>query len=281
MNTKQIPGSVNFHLLAECNMSCCYCFAPKRSKLILDDQLKIVRLIGQYYRTREVQNAKITFVGGEPLLNAGLSTLIKTAKEYGLATMVVTNGSLLNSSFFDACDGALDWVGLSVDSLSRQCNRQIGRDCGQSIAVDQEYYRKIVSLVRQAGCRLKINTVVSRYNYQEDFNAFLEWAKPERWKVLQALCVDGVNAAKAQSFVLGPEEFSAFVQRHRTNSKVVETNGDMIGSYLMISPDGCFFDNCKGYTYSKPILSVGLENAFEQIHFDYQLFEDRGGNYCA
>lgn len=279
MNTKQFPGSVNFHLLAKCNMSCRYCFAPKCPNLRLNEQLQIVRLIGEYYRTHQVPNAKITFVGGEPLLNKGLPTLIKTAKEYGLTTMIVSNGSLLSRAFFEECDGSLDWVGLSLDSLSMQCNRQIGRVDRKRPATDEAYYRKIIALVHEAGCRLKINTVVSRYNYEEDLNAFVEWAKPDRWKILQVLCVDGVNDADAQSFLLESDEFDAFVLRHKQYAQVVETNDDMIGSYLMISPNGRFFDNRKGYTYSKPILSVGLEEAFSSIDFDYQSFVDRGGNY--
>ena len=281
MNTKQFPGSVNFHLLAECNMSCRYCFAPKPSRLSLNEQLQIVRLIGEYYRTHQVPNAKITFVGGEPLLNKGLPTLIKTAKGYGLTTMIVSNGSLLSRAFFDDCDGSLDWVGLSLDSLSMPCNQQIGRVDNRGTAIDEAYYRKIVTLVHEAGCRLKINTVVSRYNCEEDLNAFVEWAKPDRWKILQVLSVDGVNDADAQSFLLESDKFEAFVLRHKQYAQVVESNADMIGSYLMISPDGRFFDNRKGYTYSKPILSVGLEVAFNNVYFDYQSFVDRGGNYCA
>ncbi|WP_282071372.1 hypothetical protein [Polaribacter atrinae] len=36
---------------------------------------------------------KITFAGGEPMLCPWLPKLIKTAKELGLTTMIVTNGS--------------------------------------------------------------------------------------------------------------------------------------------------------------------------------------------
>ena len=66
-------------------------------------------------------------------------------------------------------------------------------------------------------------------------------------------------------------QFDEFVARHRHLEDegitiVPETNDDMIGSYAMVDPAGRFYDNVDGkYTYSEPILEVGVERALEQV----------------
>ena len=41
--------------------------------------------------------------------------------------------------------------------------------------------------------RVKINTVVTRTNLMEDLSDFIVEARPERWKLLQVLPVEGQN----------------------------------------------------------------------------------------
>ena len=48
----------------------------------------------------------------------------------------------------------------------------------------------------------------------------------------------------------------------------------------MIDPLGRFFDNTKGeYTYSNPILSVGVQTALAEIRVYPERFIERGGLY--
>lgn len=54
----------------------------------------------------------------------------------------------------------------------------------------------------------------------------------------------------------------------------------MLESYLMINPEGRFYQNSKGsYTYSSSILEVGLESALSEIQFDQKKFLERKGMY--
>ena len=54
----------------------------------------------------------------------------------------------------------------------------------------------------------------------------------------------------------------------------------MTGSYVMIDPLGRFFDNLKErYTYSTPILDVGVVAALEEVAIDTERFELRDGVY--
>lgn len=64
------------------------------------------------------------------------------------------------------------------------------------------------------------------------------------------------------------EEFSSFLDRHRgMPSKIVpEDNIDMHRSYLMLNPDGCFYQReGSNYLNSAPILDVGAGNALRSV----------------
>lgn len=50
----------------------------------------------------------------------------------------------------------------------------------------------------------------------------------------------------------------------------------MTGSYLMISPSGCLFQNGnEEYQYSDPLIDTPFEDALRQIHFDLDKFCSR------
>lgn len=275
--------SVNYHLLEACNMRCKFCFATfndiARSKQQTDMALVIVK------RLAEAGFRKITFAGGEPTLRSDLPVLLKTAKDHAMTTMVVTNGSkLLNPAYFEELTENLDWLILSIDSFNVETNLTSGRHLSKGDAIDAQQYLNICHQAKKFGLRLKINTVVSKYNYNEDMSAFIGLAGPERWKIFQALPVNGQNSHNNGLFEISQEQFNAFLNRHLeaglADIIVPEDNDAMTGSYVMVAPNGCFFDNSKGHhTYSQPILEVGVTEALRQVNFDLDKFLNRGGLY--
>lgn len=60
-----------------------------------------------------------------------------------------------------------------------------------------------------------------------------------------------------------------------------EDNDDMTQSYVMVSPDGKFYQNSEEskYKYSGDILDTGVLTALDQVGFDSHKFERRGGSY--
>ena len=71
-----------------------------------------------------------------------------------------------------------------------------------------------------------------------------------------------------------------FIQTHKNLNPIIESNDLTDGSYLMITPNGKFFQNSYGeYYYSDSILEIGARNAFEQIKFSFDNFEIRGAEY--
>ena len=82
---------------------------------------------------------------------------------------------------------------------------------------------------------------------------------------------------------INEKKFQSFVERHWRYHRiaVVEDNQDMVESYIMIDPQGRFFQNspCSaGYKYSQPILEVGVQKAFEQVNFNPERFLSRYSN---
>ncbi len=278
--------TVNYHLWKPCNMGCGYCFAtfeetptPLRARsLYRDDSIELTRLLcGAGF-------LKINFAGGEPTLCPWISDSIRMAKSHRLTTSIVTNGSRVTAKWLDDLDGCLDILALSVDSVDSATQRSIGRVVADD-PMSADDYLSVCSEVRKRGIRLKVNTVVSRFNKDEDFRPFIISAGPERWKIFQALPVQYQNDARIDEFTITVDDFERYVQRNSSvreiGVKVVpESNDLMTGSYIMVDPLGRFYDNVNGrHTYSHPILQVGVEDALSNVSVSPDRFEERGGNY--
>lgn len=277
--------SVNFHLWQPCNMRCKFCYATfqdvkrtilPKGHLPKEQAIEVVRHLAAH------GFQKITFAGGEPTLCPWLPELIRTAKEDGLTTMIVTNGSRLSDAYLATLRPHLDWVALSIDSLDAATNQDLGRAEPGRGAIAAEGYRALADRVKAHGFRLKVNTVVNRLNWEQDFTDFIACARPERWKLLQALPIAGQNDAHIDALTVTEAQFEAFVQRHAALAAITrivpETNDQIRGSYVMVDPAGRFFDNVEGtHRYSLPILQVGTRAAMQQMGYDEEKFEERGG----
>ena len=285
-STIGIP-TVNYHLWKPCNMRCGFCFATfqdvghntlPKGHLGREDCLKLVDALAG------ARIQKINFAGGEPTLCPWLPDLITHAKKLGLTTSVVTNGSRITRAWLERVNGSLDWAALSIDSVNPETLSGIGRTLRAGPLTADDYERAI-DLLRGYGARIKVNTVVTRSNLEEDLTDFIIAARPERWKLLQVLPVKGQNDAEVDQYVVAPDEFERYVQSSRRVEDygvrvVPESNDLMTGSYVMVDPAGRFFDNTSGtHTYSRPIIKVGVEEAIKDIAVDTQRFLERGGLY--
>lgn len=281
--------SVNFHLWEPCNMRCGFCFATfqdvKRDMNLPRGHLPEEKCILVVDRLAEAGFEKINFAGGEPTLCPWLPNLIIQATNHGMTTSIVTNGSIIDDQWLDNLNGSLDWIALSVDTVDPEKLKHLGRALRGSIPILEEEYLRIVSDIKRHRIRLKINTVVTSVTWQDDLTSFIRLAKPERWKLLQVLSIEGQNDTHIADFKISTEQFEAYVQRNRTVENggvnvVPESNELMTKSYVMIDPAGRFFDNAHGrYSYSRPILEVGVEEALKDVLIDPERFRRRGGKY--
>ena len=218
---------------------------------------------------------KITFAGGEPTVISFLPNLIKYASNLGMTTVLITNGYRITQDYIDLMDNKLNWVGLSIDSGINEINYQLGR--GPSGHVERTL--RVAKLLKDNNIIIKINTVVTSLTWQEDMNWLLEETKPKRWKVFQMLPITGEND-NASDLLVTPDQFTHFINNHKKSNPTPERNDDMKGGYVMIDPEGRFFNNDTGVmTHGPSILDVGVEKAFEFSNFSYDTFLGRNGIY--
>jgi radical S-adenosyl methionine domain-containing protein 2 len=292
MHKNLLPEAVNYHLNKNCNFRCKGCYATfdedpsvRGAMLPRKEMFSIVEAIAAAPLPAGKTQRKLTFAGGEPTLCPWLPELIAHAKDCGLVTMVVTNGSRCTSEYLRRLAPVLDWLTVSIDSLNDETNRAVGRHDSKRLPLGATTYADILAEAAMLRLRTKINTVVNRINCHEDMSGFIADSGIARWKVLQVMPVEGQNDAHIDLLAITRAEFDAYVARHARVSAagirvVPEPVTAIRGSYAMIDPQGRFFDSSAGHhTYSAPILTEGIEEAFVQVSFDRATFEARGGSY--
>ena len=287
MHTASEIPSVNCHLWKPCNMSCKFCFATfqdfdreilPKGHLAPEDCMAVVEALA------EAGFEKINFAGGEPTLCPWLPDLLRRARELALTTSVVTNGSCITREWLARTEGCLDWAAVSIDTLDPVKLQSLGRTTRNGPLSEIDYLR-IGEFLKEGGVRLKVNTVVTRENCDEDLGGFVSRARPERWKLFQALPVGGQNDGQVNNLLIAREEFDRYVTRNRYVESlgitvVPESNELMTGSYVMVDPAGRFFDNVAGvHRYSRPINEVGVEAALGEVTVDPDKFRSRNGLY--
>jgi len=289
-NSSRLPA-VNWHLEAYCNYGCKFCYAPLREqrekeRISKDEGFIILQSIADY------GVEKINFVGGEPMLNPYIDDWIIAAKELGLVTSIVSNGTKMTEEWLLKMAPHLDWLGLSIDASNDKIHARIGRGRFGEIRDNKSSHLKrcleISRFAKKIGYGLKLNTVVCSENIFDDMSELVSEIQPNRWKLFKVLPISGQNDGQVDSMLVTDIQFQKYVNRHRkklTNQKsiqiVSEDNDEMLGTYAMIDPQGLVYTNLNGnYFFSqKSILEVGFSNAWREVNagFSNDKFNERGG----
>ncbi|XP_027696150.1 radical S-adenosyl methionine domain-containing protein 2 [Vombatus ursinus] len=279
------PVSVNYHFTRQCNYKCGFCFHTAKTSFVLplEEAKRGLRML------KEAGMEKINFSGGEPFLHDRgefLGKLVKFCKkELKLPSVsIVSNGSLIREKWFKDYGEYLDILAISCDSFDEQINALIGRGQGKKNHVENLW--KLRRWCADYRVAFKINSVINRFNMEEDMNEQIQSLNPVRWKVFQCLIIEGENAGEdalreAERFVVSDEDFEKFLDRHKAVSCLVpESNNKMKDSYLILDEYMRFLDCTRGRKDpSKSILDVGVEEAIKFSGFDEKMFLKRGGKY--
>ncbi|XP_016054690.1 PREDICTED: radical S-adenosyl methionine domain-containing protein 2 [Miniopterus natalensis] len=279
------PTSVNYHFTRQCNYKCGFCFHTAKTSFVLplEEAQRGLRML------KEAGMEKVNFSGGEPFLQDRgeyVGQLVKFCKqELRLPSVsIVSNGSMIRERWFVNYGQYLDILAISCDSFDEDVNVLIGR--GQGKINHVENLRKLRRWCRDYRVAFKINSVINRFNVDQDMREHIKELNPVRWKVFQCLIIEGENAGEgalrdAERFVISKEEFQDFLDRHKEVSCLVpECNDKMKDSYLILDEYMRFLNCRKGRKDpSKSILDVGVEEAIKFSGFDEQTFLKRGGKY--
>lgn len=271
-NSKQFFRTVNWHFVTSCNMSCKYCFVPFCKELALEKSISVLKKLKGHFD-------RINFVGGEPTISPKLIPLVKKSKEYGFIVSMVTNGFNLyhKPEIFDAILTDFSMIGISVDSLNEDTNRSIGRSVRNRVLSEYNYI-ELCKKIKLTGCKLKINTVVSKANLDENFNDFYATVMPDRIKLLQVLRPAGKLKQDYTDLLIDEAEYLAFVKKHHKFSGVIcsENNELMLNSYYILNSNACFLDNQSG-CISGSLLENDLNSVLKDIYVDMNKYKARYG----
>jgi len=275
-----IPISVNFHFTRKCNYECGFCFHTAKTSHLpsLPDAKKALALL------KNEGMRKLNFAGGEPFLYPQfLGELVRFCKEELKleSVSIVTNGSKVNERFLFKYHTFIDIIAVSCDSFDEQTNKRIGRGTGNHLTSVQN----VAALCKKYNVRFKLNTVINKFNFEEDMNKEIQELAPFRWKCFQVLVVKGENnqyatpeaLRDASDFVLTDEEFQRFCDAHSHNKCFVpEPNRLMASSYLILDEYLRFVDRGSP---TKPIIEIGVQQALLDVNWDESGFKERGGVY--
>ncbi len=277
MNTYHV---INYHITNHCNYHCAYCFGKfdVQTDPSIDDAKQVVDNVASYFAQNNITNGRINFAGGEPLLYNHLDELIEYTADLGIEVSLVTNGSLLTPERIKKFEGKVSCIGISIDSISQTTNLGIGRCCKEK-TISLSQWKEVADAIHNCGIKLKINTVVSHYNINENLLPLYEALRPDRIKFLQMHIVNGVNDHAADK-TISIDKFQFFCERYdclKPKSEIIpEKEGAMENSYLMIDPNSDFLLNDNGrYHLLGSCLTESISDILAKAPLSREKFESR------
>jgi radical S-adenosyl methionine domain-containing protein 2 len=184
---------------------------------------------------REAGMRKINFAGGEPFLYPKrLGRLVEFCKkDLGMESVsILTNEGRVTKRFLSRFGRYIDIIDMSCDSFREDVNVKTGRGRGSHLRNVLHLSR----LCRQYGIKFKVNTVVSKFNFEEDMNKYISEIDPFQWNCFQVLIIEGENnpdstQRNAAPFAITGEEFGKFCQVHSHHKCFVAEPNNVMKSF--------------------------------------------------
>ena len=267
---------VNLHLLEKCNYRCVHCFSHFDSSKTLSFSCwtKIVdNIMGSAFVNR------INLAGGEPLLMPRILELADHIHQKGAEVSIITNGSLLKEDLLQ--QGAVSMIGISIDSFNEKTLLKMGRRFANGAVLSEKQYRQLCGIIKQNGIDLKINTVVTKLNLDDDFSQVKE-IDPKRWKILRMQEFKSGNFDNSP-FTVSDEEFAVFCRKQTELGIPFISENTMRSAYIFVDPAGNLLDNTGGiYTSVGNLLDDDFSKCLRRLPLNRKLYEHRyGGNYMT
>jgi MoaA/NifB/PqqE/SkfB family radical SAM enzyme len=253
------PGPLRpAHLIIEaaqsCNLRCLTCTNWQEQHAAPELGLEERILIQKSAAAAGVR--RLTYLGAEPFMNPKLLTLAAHAKEAGLHTMVVTNGTLLDQEICDEIVRRLlfDDIVVSIDG-PRELHDRIRGVTGTFERASQG-----ISTLRP---KLSIYVTVSALNCEilEDIFAVAQQLDPNALRFTSISCLDSGLVQNTNALFDRP-----VLQRHSY----------LIDAALRIPPAKRPFVREQLERISETARSCGI-----QLHTEEFLFNARGASHCA
>ena len=224
-------------ITTRCNQKCAYCHGFRNiPELSLEENkevlMKLIRAGVNY----------ITFSGGEALLYPNIIELLKIAKQNGVKSKLITNGSIIaNNEKMREAINYLDTITLSLDTINDDINEQMGRGKNHFAEI-----KKVLDILNGKNIRIKINTVVTKLNidYIEELGEFLNSNyKINEWRIFRFAPLRELAKENQEKFEITDEQFESTKEIFQKNYKNIgkvnyRDNDDMESKYNLVTANG-------------------------------------------
>ena len=236
MNNGHSLKMVYLFMTSRCNMRCIYCYrdakhvvAGTRSAGV--DVPKVKRLIDIL---ADMNIAELAFTGGEPMLVKEIFELGAYAREKGIYTCLLTNGTLITPENVSRLS-CFNVVKISLDSAVASVN-EITRGKGTT-----ELIKRGIRLVKGQGIKVVIECVVNRSNYETLEQTIRELYMDLGVDEIRFTYMEPIGRGKDNSLLMdGPYDVS---QR-----KIIKAQWDVIGEKYSKTTQGNLISNSKCMT---------------------------------
>lgn len=223
---------INYHFLNQCDMQCKFCFGQMNRKYSQED------IINTFKSIVKLTNS-VNLAGGEIFLNIDLlRELVEIGVRNNIQLSLITNGYILSNNLDDHrvryIINNVKQIGVSIDSFNRLTNVDMGRHVSEKI-VSLEKLKALREVCNKFRTKLKINTVVTQANLNEELGKKIKLIKPDVWKVIQVVS-DDPNVKIDNSM------FEAFITTNKLdNNMKPEYSSKMRSSYIMVNNEGVLY----------------------------------------
>ncbi|MCU0644212.1 MAG: radical SAM protein, partial [bacterium] len=140
------PILCNYYITYRCNAKCSFCDFWRKKSYQESADCSLDDLASNLPQLKKIGIKFIDFTGGEPLLHAQLSEMLRLAKQNRFYTSVTTN-CLIYPQRAEELKGLIDLLHFSLDSLDEAENDQIrGRGSFASVMQSIEVARRLGEL---------------------------------------------------------------------------------------------------------------------------------------
>ena len=173
------PLALIAEITHRCPLHCVYCSNPLELAAV-SSELSTEDWIGVFQQSGKLGMLHAHFTGGEPLARPDLAELIKSARQAGLYTNLITSGiGLAEPRLRALVDAGLDHIQISFQD-SRE-------DAANWIAGAKAHAHKIElsRIIRKFKIAFTVNLVIHRQNidHLEEMISFIEQLAPERMEI--------------------------------------------------------------------------------------------------
>jgi len=185
-----------------CNLRCTYCmseqmrFLPKAELLSLEELDRVCSA----FVLRGVRHLRLT--GGEPLVRRGILDLVRSLSRH-LASgaldelTMTTNGVRLREFAAPLREAGVRRINVSLDSLDRATFARIARSDCLSQVLDG------IAAAREAGLKVKINTVALKHDNRRDLPDIIRWAHESGMEItlIETMPLGAVDEDRTDQFL--------------------------------------------------------------------------------